>query len=119
LPEAALSLAINRVVQLCISQPVLAEYQEVLSRARLGISPQKATTALTRIREASLLVNPSSPVTACSDSDDNIFLECAQAAEADYLVTGNVVHFPKVWVKTQIVTVREFLETVIDVQFGK
>ena len=25
----------------------------------------------------------------CSDPDDNMFLECAQAANADYVVTGN------------------------------
>lgn len=30
LPEAAFSLGVNRVVQICISEPVLAEYQEVL-----------------------------------------------------------------------------------------
>ena len=34
------------------------------------------------------------PVTTASDPDDNIFLECAAAAQADYLVTGNQGHFP-------------------------
>ena len=33
-------------------------------------------------------------VRACSDPDDDIFLECAQAASAHYLVTGNGKHFP-------------------------
>jgi hypothetical protein len=39
-------------------------------------------------------------VSACSDADDNIFLECAQAAAAQYLVTGNVKDFLAVWVNT-------------------
>ena len=30
-----------------------------------------------------------------SDPSDNIFLECADGARADYLVTGNQHHFPK------------------------
>ena len=47
---------------------------------------------------------------ACSDPHDDIFLECAQAAEADYLITGNVRDFPAVWDSTRIVTAREFLD---------
>jgi RES domain-containing protein len=36
--------------------------------------------------------------TACpGDPDDLIFLECAQAAAADYLITGNRKHFPDRW----------------------
>jgi hypothetical protein len=33
--------------------------------------------------------------------DDNIFLECADAARADYLVTGKPWHFPKFWKDNQ------------------
>jgi uncharacterized protein len=44
-----------------------------------------------------------------SDPEDNIFLECADAARADYLVTGNVRHFPRFWKKTKVITSREFL----------
>jgi predicted nucleic acid-binding protein len=43
------------------------------------------------------------------DSDDNIFLECADAARADYLVTGNVRHLPKFWKKTKVITPRELV----------
>jgi predicted nucleic acid-binding protein len=31
----------------------------------------------------------------CSDPDDNCFLECAEAARAEYLITGNTKHFPQ------------------------
>lgn len=41
--------------------------------------------------------------------DDNIFLECADAARADYPVTGNQKHFPKFWKKTEIITPWEFI----------
>lgn len=119
LPEAVLSLALGGIVQLCVSEPVLAEYEDVLRRPRLGIELKKVALALTRIREVSLMVTPSSRVTACSDPDDNIFLECADAAEAKYLVTGNTDDFPKLWNKTRILTAREFIEVIIDVSRGK
>ena len=48
-------------------------------------------------------------LSACPDGDDNRFLECAAAAEADYLVTGNKRHFPMQWKKTRIVNARELL----------
>jgi predicted nucleic acid-binding protein len=40
-----------------------------------------------------------------------MFLDCAQAAKADYLVTGNTAHFPKGrWKYAQVVTPRQFIE---------
>ena len=45
-----------------------------------------------------------------SDPDDNIFLECADAAKADYLVTGNQKHFPRFWKRTAVITSREFID---------
>ena len=34
---------------------------------------------------------------------------CADAARADYLMTGNQRHFPKFWKKTKVITSREFI----------
>ncbi len=116
LPEAVFNLAVDRNVQLYISQPILAEYEEVLRRSRLDIHPDKVTHALAKIREAGLLVTPTTPVTAASDPDDNIFLECAEAASAHYLVTGNQRDFPHQWAGTKVVTAREFLATITDTE---
>ena len=113
-PEAIFSLGINRVIQLYVSEPILAEYEEVLRRPRLEMHPDKVLNAMNRIREAAILVNPTTAVTAASDPDDNIFLECAEAAGAHYLVTGNHNDFPETWAGTYIVTPREFLEVITD-----
>jgi len=32
-------------------------------------------------------------IRACSDPDDDVFLDCSQAAQAHFLVTGNLKHF--------------------------
>jgi uncharacterized protein len=44
------------------------------------------------------------------DDSDNRLYECAEAAQADYLVTGNTKHFPVEHGSTKIVTPRQFLE---------
>jgi predicted nucleic acid-binding protein len=47
-----------------------------------------------------------------SDPADNMFIECADAARADYLVTGNQRHFPKFWKNTKIISSSEFLSVI-------
>ena len=64
------------------------------------------------IRNRSHLVAPTRRLEITRDPDDNIFLECADAARADYLVTGNQKHFPKFWKTTKVITPREFISLV-------
>src|ERR1035438_1282790 len=51
-------------------------------------------------------------IAAARDPDDDIFLECAQAAQANYLVTGNLKHFPTSWSGTRVVTARRLLDVI-------
>ena len=45
------------------------------------------------------------------DEDDEPFLEVAAAARVEFLVTGNLRHFPEGgWNSTRIVSPREFLD---------
>jgi uncharacterized protein len=55
------------------------------------------------------IVAPSCHLDVASDPDDNMFLECADAARADYLISGNLRHFPKFWKTTKIISSREFI----------
>jgi len=110
-PAQVFFLAINGSIQLCISGNVYAEYEEVIRRPRFRRDERVVTTTLHTIREKALWVRPAGSVRACADLDDDIFLECAQAARAAYLVTGNIRHFPASWLDTKVVTARSFLET--------
>ena len=110
LPEAVINLAISGEVQWFASESVLAEYEAVLKRPRLAIDSGKAADAMARIRAAVSIVSPAMRVVESSDPGDNRFLECAEAAQAHYLVTGNIRHFPDIWKKTRIVTPREFID---------
>jgi putative PIN family toxin of toxin-antitoxin system len=92
---------------------IFAEYEDVIRRPRFRRSAIEIESLLNTIRERSLWINPASVVRACSDPADNIFLECAQAAGAIYLVTGNAKHFPTSWEGTDIVTARQLLDSVL------
>lgn len=107
-----LRLALTRHLQLYLSQEVLAEYEEVLRREKFGIDPVKINESLTTIRNAARLVYPKRSLSVASDPDDNKFLECAEAAGADYLVTGNKRHFPRAWGKAKVVNARDLVEII-------
>jgi putative PIN family toxin of toxin-antitoxin system len=111
-PAQVFLLAVSGSIQLCITGNVYAEYEEVIRRPRLRRDQGVISATLQAIREKGLWVRSTEAVRACSDPDDDIFLECAQAAQAGYIVTGNIKDFPASWLDTQIVTARRFLEIV-------
>ena len=112
LQRTVLLLAITKPAPLYVSEAVIAEYREVLARPELKIRKGLRHKVLQLIRSHSQTVKASRPLQITPDPDDNIFLECADAARADYLVTGNPRHFPKFWKKTKVITSREFLSIV-------
>jgi putative PIN family toxin of toxin-antitoxin system len=109
LQRTTLLLAITKPARLYVSRPILEEYAEVLSRPEFKIRKGLRQQLLQLIKNRSNLVVPSQRLEVSSDPDDNRFLECADAARADYLVTGNLRHFPRFWKKTKIITPREFI----------
>jgi putative PIN family toxin of toxin-antitoxin system len=109
LQRTTLILAITKPARLYVSQPILEEYAEVLGRPELKIRKGMRRQLLQLIKNRTNLVVPSRRLEVSSDPDDNRFLECADAARADYLVTGNLRHFPRFWKKTKIITPREFI----------
>jgi putative PIN family toxin of toxin-antitoxin system len=103
-------LAITKPARLYVSAPILAEYRHVLSRSELQIRKGLRQQLLQLIRNHSHSVKPSHPLQITRDPYDNKFLECAEAARADYLITGNTRHFPQFWKSTKVITSREFLD---------
>jgi len=112
-PAQVFWLVAGGSVQLCISGNVYAEYEEVIRRPRFRRDEETIAATLNVIREKGFWVRPKEVIRECSDPDDDVFLECAKAAEADYLVTGNLKHFPTSWVGTRILTARDFLTTIL------
>jgi putative PIN family toxin of toxin-antitoxin system len=102
-------IAISRPARLYVSHPILEEYSEVLERPELRIRKGLRLQLLQLIKNHGHTVVPTRRLEVTTDPADNIFLECADAARADYLVTGNQKHFPRFWKKTKVVTPREFV----------
>ncbi len=112
LQGTVLLLALTRPARLYVSPPILHEYREVLARPELRIPKGLRIQLLQLIRNRSRSVAPKRRLDVTLDPDDNIFVECADAARADYLVTGNQKHYPRFWKNTKTITPREFLELV-------
>ena len=114
LPAAVVSLAIGQKILMFVSDAVLTEYETVLHRPLLKLPAKRIETLLTNIRGASRLVHPTRTITEIKmDDPDNRFLECAHAADAEYLVTGNTKHFPKSFETTTIVTPKQFIDLLL------
>ena len=109
LERTTILLAITKPARLYVSPPMLEEYEGVLARPHLKIRKGVRQQLLQLIKDSSHIVVPSHRLEVASDPDDNIFLECADKAGADYLITGNQKHFPQFWKKTKIITSREFI----------
>ena len=112
LQRTVLLLALTKPARLFVSAPIFEEYRVVLSRPEFHIGKGLRQQFLQLIKNRARLVVPARQLQVAADPGDNVFLECADAARADYLVTGNVRHFPRYWKRTKIITSREFLGVV-------
>lgn len=112
LQRTVLLLAVTRPARLYVSSPIFEEYSVVLARRELQIRKGLRQQLLQLIKNHSHFVTPSRYLDLTPDPDDNIFLECADVAGADYLITGNQKHFPRFWKKTKVITPREFISLV-------
>jgi putative PIN family toxin of toxin-antitoxin system len=112
LQRTVLVLAMTKPARLYVTKTILTEYREVLARREFKIRRGLRRQLLQLISNHSQLVHPARALQVAKDPDDNKFLECADAARADYLITGNQRHFPKFWKKTKVITSREFISIV-------
>ncbi|MCL2218194.1 MAG: putative toxin-antitoxin system toxin component, PIN family [Defluviitaleaceae bacterium] len=107
-PAAILHLFFNDEIQVCYSDDILAEYEDVLSRPALNIKPEKVARFFDILREAGTQVVPIESNDPLPDEDDRTFYDTAQQSGA-ILITGNVKHFPS---ESFIKTPSDFLELI-------
>jgi uncharacterized protein len=109
LQRAILTVALTRPARLYVIDDIVDEYREVLSRPELKIKKGTRLQFMQLIKARARLVRVTQTVRAARDPSDDKFLECANAARADYLITGNLRHFPRFWKSTKVITAREFI----------
>ncbi len=109
---AVLFLATDRKIELFISPFIVSELEDVLSRPKIGFSPDKIRAAVAEINEIARVVHPKAEVDVISaHSADNRILECAVEAKADVIVTGDLKHIRPLgsFEGIEILTPREFM----------
>ena len=113
IPASLVALAMGKHVSLFLSPAIVEEYTEVLKRPKFGFDPIAIDAFLRDLRRVATMVHPTQRITKAPDDPDNRFLECAQAARTEYLVTGNKRHFPfQEFEGTRIVSPAEFARIV-------
>jgi putative PIN family toxin of toxin-antitoxin system len=91
-PAHCLEAWVLRRFDLALSHPILTEYEEVIARLTARYPKKTPTDWLSAIRQAGHFHAPAKLPSAVADPDDEMFIECAAAARADYLVTGDKCH---------------------------
>ena len=113
IPAFLVNLALGGQIRPCLSPIILDEYETVLKRPKFGFDAHTVDAFLRDLRTVAIVVFPMSQIHAAPHEPDNRFLECAQAARAQYLVTGNKKHFPfSVFQGTHVVSPSEFARIV-------
>ena len=79
-------------IEIIASPFILHEFERVL-REKIGLSSHETGLALLTLRTVTILVEPKERIGVVKEKDsDNRILECAVAAKADLLVTGDTKH---------------------------
>ncbi|MGA2646914.1 MAG: putative toxin-antitoxin system toxin component, PIN family [Candidatus Sulfotelmatobacter sp.] len=112
LQRTVVLLAMTKPALWYVADAIVSEYAMVLARPELKIRRNLRHQLVQLIKNHTRVVSPSRLAQVTYDSADNMFVECADAARADYFVTGNQRHFPKFWKTTKIITSREFLSVI-------
>jgi putative PIN family toxin of toxin-antitoxin system len=104
------SLSTSGLLAPCVSATVLAEYRDVLFRPKFAAFRSLAIDTLHFFERTATLVEPSVTVKISPDDDDDRFIECAVAARAEFLISGNLRHYPPSYGDVRIVNARGFFD---------
>lgn len=89
-PASIIELAVRNLISCFTSLPILDEVRDVLQRPKFGLSPDQALSLIEELHELCVIVSPNHHIRAVeADPDDNAILECAAAADADTIISGD------------------------------
>lgn len=107
-------LFFDNKMELCISDDLMKEYYDVLTRPKFSKFQDffiRAKNVLVAVESFSTHYHPSTKVDLITDKDDNMMLELAEESNADFIITGNTNDFTFPSYKTtKIVSPKEYWE---------
>ena len=112
IPNEVVELALNGQIVPVLSNEILNEYREVLSRTEFELTDDIVSGFIDDISQRAVFLDRTPSNEKFIDLDDAVFYEVVMTArERDnaYLITGNLKHYPR---KPFVVTPREMLEII-------
>lgn len=85
---------------------IIAEYEDVLHRAKFHILQEVADALIFYIMEHGIEASRADFAEAMPDEDDRVFYEISLSHEDSFLVTGNLKHYPAT---PHVITPADFL----------
>jgi len=112
--EALIILAVHEgPVRPCLSGTIIADYAEVLARPKFSFPPDEVEALIAMLRRSGELHRTEGSSVTSPDPGDSKFLQCAQAAGAEFIITGNKRHFPDTpYGSTHVVNAGEVLDRI-------
>lgn len=95
-----------------ISPAIIEEYKRVAGYEKFSAETAAyITDVIAEIKSCARMVEPVCASVVLPDPDDGKFVEAAITADADFIVTGNLKHFPDgCYGSTRVISVRGFAE---------
>jgi len=94
IPARVLDVILSRQAKTVLDHRIYLEYEEVFLRPEFGFSRELVDGLLDFLWLSSERVRVVTTSVELPDADDAKFLEVAMTASADFLITGNLRHFP-------------------------
>ena len=93
-PAVIVRMAVAGVIEVCLDARIISEYRAVLKRPKFKLDPAKVDVILSQIESCGYLVVAEPLPYRLVDVGDEPFLEVASAAAVDFLIAGNLKHYP-------------------------
>ncbi len=100
-------------ISLCVNTDILEEYEEILAQKTSPDIAHNVVEAIANLTSTLMQTTYMHFELLSNDLDDNKFVDCAIAADAEYIVT-NDKHFEALrdipWPKVEIIKIAEFIK---------
>ena len=112
IPGSIVNLVEIDIIIPLISEEILTEYSDVLTRNKFGFSSKMVNHLLDTFKAKGIYLNGENVLENFIDKDDIVFFEIVMSARNTmdaYLITGNMKHYP---IRSYVVTPSQMLEII-------